>query len=244
MGFPGYFLIVADFINWAKNNGVPVGPGRGSGAGSLVAYSLGITDLDPLRLRAAVRALPESGTGVDARLRRRLLPGQPLAVIEYVRQKYGADAVSQIATFGTMASRAVIRDVGRVLDMPLQLLRPAVQADPGRCRTSRCRWPRRANRRRNWPSANRTRRRSANCFDLAEPLEGLTRNVGMHAGGVLIAPGKLTDFCPLYRQDGDGAVVQPVRQGRRREAIGLVKFDFLGLRNLTIIELAVDYVER
>jgi DNA polymerase-3 subunit alpha len=105
MGFPGYFLIVADFINWAKNNGCPVGPGRGSGAGSLVAYSLGITDLDPLRIRAAVRALPEPRAGVDARLRHRLLPGQPLARDRVRADKYGKDAVSQIATFGTMARR-------------------------------------------------------------------------------------------------------------------------------------------
>ena len=117
MGFPGYFLIVGDFINWAKKNGCPVGPGRGSGAGSLVAYSLKITDLDPLAIQPAVRAIPESGAGVHARLRHRFCQSNRDRVIDYVKDKYGKDAVSQIATFGTMAARAAIRDVGRVLDM-------------------------------------------------------------------------------------------------------------------------------
>ncbi|MFH1815859.1 MAG: DNA polymerase III subunit alpha [Pseudomonadota bacterium] len=243
MGFPGYFLIVADFINWAKKNGVPVGPGRGSGAGSLVAYSLGITDLDPLAYALLFERFlnPERVSMPDFDVD--FCQDKRWMVIEYVRQKYGADAVSQIATYGTMASRAVIRDVGRVLDMgynfcdQLSKLIPVVQNKPLSLAEAREQAPQLAEREQNEEEVRELLR-------LAEPLEGLARNVGMHAGGVLIAPGKLTDFCPLYQQDGDDAA--PVSQFDKDdvEAIGLVKFDFLGLRNLTIIELAVDYIER
>lgn len=243
MGFPGYFLIVADFINWAKNNGVPVGPGRGSGAGSLVAYSLGITDLDPLAYALLFERFlnPERVSMPDFDVD--FCQDNRWKVIEYVRQKYGADAVSQIATYGTMASRAVIRDVGRVLDMgynfcdQLSKLIPVVQNKPLSLAEAREQAPQLKER-------EEAEEEVAQLLRLAEPLEGLTRNVGMHAGGVLIAPGKLTDFCPLYQQDGDDA--SPVSQFDKDdvEAIGLVKFDFLGLRNLTIIELAVDYIER
>lgn len=243
MGFPGYFLIVADFINWAKNNGVPVGPGRGSGAGSLVAYSLGITDLDPLAYALLFERFlnPERVSMPDFDVD--FCQDNRWKVIEYVRQKYGADAVSQIATYGTMASRAVIRDVGRVLDMgynfcdQLSKLIPVVQNKPLSLAEAREQAPQLAER-------EQAEEEVAELLRLCEPLEGLTRGVGMHAGGVLIAPGKLTDFCPLYQQDGDDA--SPVSQFDKDdvEAIGLVKFDFLGLRNLTIIELAVDYIER
>ncbi|WP_439535898.1 DNA polymerase III subunit alpha [Methyloversatilis sp.] len=243
MGFPGYFLIVADFINWAKKNGVPVGPGRGSGAGSLVAYSLGITDLDPLAYALLFERFlnPERVSMPDFDVD--FCQDKRWMVIEYVRQKYGADAVSQIATYGTMASRAVIRDVGRVLDMgynfcdQLSKLIPVVQNKPLSLAEAREQAPQLAEREQNEEEVRELLR-------LAEPLEGLARNVGMHAGGVLIAPGKLTDFCPLYQQDGDDAA--PVSQFDKDdvEAIGLVKFDFLGLRNLTIIELAVDYILR
>jgi DNA polymerase-3 subunit alpha len=243
MGFPGYFLIVADFINWAKKNGVPVGPGRGSGAGSLVAYSLGITDLDPLAYALLFERFlnPERVSMPDFDVD--FCQDKRWMVIEYVRQKYGADAVSQIATYGTMASRAVIRDVGRVLDMgynfcdQLSKLIPVVQNKPLSLAEAREQAPQLAER-------EQAEEEVRELLRLAEPLEGLARNVGMHAGGVLIAPGKLTDFCPLYQQDGDDAA--PVSQFDKDdvEAIGLVKFDFLGLRNLTIIELAVDYIER
>ncbi|MDY0055425.1 MAG: DNA polymerase III subunit alpha [Methyloversatilis sp.] len=243
MGFPGYFLIVADFINWAKKNGVPVGPGRGSGAGSLVAYSLGITDLDPLAYALLFERFlnPERVSMPDFDVD--FCQDNRWKVIEYVRQKYGADAVSQIATYGTMASRAVIRDVGRVLDMgynfcdQLSKLIPVVQNKPLSLAEAREQAPQLAER-------EQAEEEVRELLRLAEPLEGLTRGVGMHAGGVLIAPGKLTDFCPLYQQDGDDA--SPVSQFDKDdvEAIGLVKFDFLGLRNLTIIELAVDYIER
>ena len=251
MGFSGYFLIVADFINWAKNNGVPVGPGRGSGAGSLVAYSLGITDLDPLRyallferfLNPERISMPDFDIDFcqDGRDR----------VIEYVKQKYGADSVSQIATFGTLAAKAAVRDVGRVLDLPYSFvdgIAKLIPFQPGKTVTLR--------RRKGDPEPNVIYAREVEplidqreadeeevreLLALACELEGLPRNVGMHAGGVLIAPGKLTDFCPLYVQPGAQA---PVSQFDKDdvEAIGLVKFDFLGLTTLTILDWTLRYV--
>ena len=246
MGFPGYFLIVADFINWAKHNGVPVGPGRGSGAGSLVAYALRITDLDPLEYSLLFERFlnPERVSMPDFDID--FCQDNRYKVIEYVRQRYGADAVSQIATFGTMASKAVVRDVGRVLDLPyglcdrLSKLIPIVQAKPLSLNAARDQEPQ-IDEMMDDPGDGES---IQELWSLAEPLEGLSRNVGMHAGGVLIAPGKLTDFCPLYVADGEDAT--PVSQFDKDdvESIGLVKFDFLGLRNLTIIQLAVDYVEQ
>jgi DNA polymerase-3 subunit alpha len=242
MGFPGYFLIVADFINWAKKNNVPVGPGRGSGAGSLVAFSLGITDLDPLCYALLFERFlnPERVSMPDFDID--FCQDNRWRVIEYVRDKYGHDAVSQIATFGTMSSKAVIRDVGRVLDLPyhfcdqlsklipLEANKPlsldkAIEAEP------------------QLKTRLDEEEEVRELFDLAKRLEDLTRNVGMHAGGVLIAPGKLTDFCPLYSADGGTSVVSQFDKDDV-EKVGLVKFDFLGLRNLTIIKLAVDYVEK
>ncbi|MGA1471423.1 MAG: DNA polymerase III subunit alpha, partial [Burkholderiaceae bacterium] len=240
MGFPGYFLIVADFINWAKNNGVPVGPGRGSGAGSLVAYSLGITDLDPLPysllferfLNPERVSMPDFDIDFCQEKRQR--------VIDYVRERYGRDAVSQIVTFGTMASRAVIRDAGRVLDLPYNLcdqlskLIPVVQAKPLSLEEARQKEPILAEREKKEDEVREL-------LTVARPLEDLVRNVGMHAGGVLIAPGKLTDFCPLYQAPGskeDEGVVSMYDKDDV-EAAGLVKFDFLGLKNLTIIQAAV-----
>ena len=243
MGFPGYFLIVADFINWAKNNGVPVGPGRGSGAGSLVAYSLGITDLDPLPysllferfLNPERVSMPDFDIDFCQEKRQR--------VIDYVRERYGRDAVSQIVTFGTMASRAVIRDAGRVLDLPYNLcdqlskLIPVVQAKPLSLEEAREKEPILAEREKKEDEVREL-------LVVARPLEDLVRNVGMHAGGVLIAPGKLTDFCPLYQAPGskeDEGVVSMYDKDDV-EAAGLVKFDFLGLKNLTIIQAAVDTI--
>src|SRR5688572_6330522 len=238
MGFAGYFLIVADFINWAKQNGVPVGPGRGSGAGSLVAYSLGITDLDPLRydllferfLNPERVSMPDFDIDFcqDGRDR----------VIDYVKQKYGAQCVSQIVTFGTMAAKAVVRDVGRVLSMPYgevdriaklipfelgMTLRRALEVEP------------------QLPQLIREQEEVAELMTLAQSLEGLARNVGMHAGGVLIAPGKLTDFTPLYAAEGSAAMVSQFDKDDVEKA-GLVKFDFLGLTTLTILDWAVRYV--
>jgi DNA polymerase-3 subunit alpha len=240
MGFSGYFLIVADFINWAKENGVPVGPGRGSGAGSLVAYSLGITDLDPLRydllferfLNPERVSMPDFDIDFcqDGRDR----------VIEYVKSRYGADSVSQIVTFGTMAARAVVRDVGRVLDLSYTFcdqLAKLIPFQPGRHLTL-------ADARDIEPQLVEREQKEEEVRELlalAEQLEGLTRNVGMHAGGVLIAPGKLTDFCPLYAADGSDSVVSQFDM-KDVEAVGLVKFDFLGLTTLTVLDWTLRYI--
>jgi DNA polymerase III subunit alpha len=242
MGFAGYFLIVADFINWAKSNAVPVGPGRGSGAGSLVAYALGITDLDPLKydllferfLNPERVSMPDFDIDFcqDGRDR----------VIDYVRQKYGEDSVSQIATFGTMAARAVLRDCGRVLDLPYSFcdqLAKLVPVQPGRMVTledARKMEPLLAEREKNEDEVREL-------LELSDKLEGLVRNVGMHAGGVLIAPGRLTDYCPLYAAEGTAHVISQLDKDDV-EAIGLVKFDFLGLTTLTILERAQRYVRR
>ncbi|MGE5027432.1 MAG: DNA polymerase III subunit alpha [Betaproteobacteria bacterium] len=242
MGFPGYFLIVADFINWAKHNGVPVGPGRGSGAGSLVAYSLGITDLDPLRYALLFERFlnPERVSMPDFDVD--FCQETRYKVIEYVRDKYGADAVSQIATFGTMAAKAVVRDVGRVLDLPYNFcdqLSKLIPAAPGKQYSLDEALEMEPQLKARYDSEEEVRE----LFELARKLEGLTRNVGMHAGGVLIAPGKLTDFCPLYQAPNADNVVSQFDKDDV-EAAGLVKFDFLGLRNLTIIDLALKYIRK
>ncbi|MGQ0578907.1 MAG: DNA polymerase III subunit alpha [Betaproteobacteria bacterium] len=242
MGFPGYFLIVADFINWAKANGVPVGPGRGSGAGSLVAYSLGITDLDPLRydllferfLNPERVSMPDFDVDFcqDGRDR----------VIEYVRHKYGEESVSQIVTFGTMAAKAVVRDVGRVMEWNYSRtdeLAKLIPFQPGKLITlkdAREMEPRLKER-------EEAEEETRELLALAEQLEGLTRNVGMHAGGVLIAPGKLTDFCPLYTASGSEAAVSQLDKDDV-EAVGLVKFDFLGLTTLTILDWTLRFMKR
>ena len=236
MGFAGYFLIVADFINWAKNNGVPVGPGRGSGAGSLVAYSLNITDLDPLKynllfvsfLNPDRVSMPDFDIDfcMDGRDR----------VIDYVKQKYGLDAVSQIATFGTMAAKAVIRDVGRVLDLPFNFVDGIAKLIPlelGITLESALEKEPQLQERRE------AEEEVAELLELALRLEGLVRNVGMHAGGVLISPGKISDFSPIYCQADGGSLVSQYDKDDV-EAVGLVKFDFLGLRTLTILELALE----
>jgi DNA polymerase-3 subunit alpha len=240
MGFPGYFLIVGDFINWAKNNDCPVGPGRGSGAGSLVAYALKITDLDPLQYNLLFERFlnPERVSMPDFDID--FCQGNRDRVIEYVKEKYGRDAVSQIATFGTMAARAAVRDVGRVLDMSYTFcdgISKLIPNKPGVHITI-------ADALKQEPIlAERYQREDEvrTLLDLAQKLEGMTRNIGMHAGGVLIAPGKLTDFTPLYQQPGsDSAVSQYDKDDV--EAAGLVKFDFLGLATLTILELARKFI--
>jgi DNA polymerase-3 subunit alpha len=240
MGFAGYFLIVADFIGWARANGVPVGPGRGSGAGSLVAYALGITDLDPLRydllferfLNPERVSMPDFDIDFcqDGRDR----------VIDYVRKKYGEASVSQIATFGTMAARAVVRDCGRVLDLGYNFcdqVAKLIPVQPGKTITlamAREMEPLLAEREKKEDEVREL-------LALGEKLEGLTRNVGMHAGGVLIAPGRLTEFCPLYAAEGAANVISQLDKDDV-EAVGLVKFDFLGLTTLTILDWAERYV--
>ncbi len=240
MGFPGYFLIVGDFINWAKNNGCPVGPGRGSGAGSLVAYSLGITDLDPLQYNLLFERFlnPERVSMPDFDID--FCQGNRDRVIDYVKDKYGRNAVSQIATFGTMAARAAIRDVGRVMDFAYGFcdgISKLIPNKPGTHVTI-------AQAIEQEPQlAERLEREEdvRTLLDMAQKLEGMTRNVGMHAGGVLIAPGKLTDFCPLYQQPGSESAVSQYDKDDV-EAVGLVKFDFLGLATLTILELARQFI--
>ena len=244
MGFPGYFLIVADFINWAKTHGVPVGPGRGSGAGSLVAYSLGITDLDPLEYNLLFERFlnPERVSMPDFDID--FCQEGRDAVIDYVKKKYGAGSVAQIATFGTMAAKAAIRDIGRVLDLPYNFvdgIAKLIPFKPGRLVTiadARKEEPLLAER-----EANEDEVREV--LALAEQVEGITRNVGMHAGGVLIAPGKLTDFTPLYAQPGAHDAANSVVSQYDKddvEAAGLVKFDFLGLTTLTILDWTVAHI--
>lgn len=240
MGFPGYFLIVADFIRWAKEQDIPVGPGRGSGAGSLVAWVLGITDLDPLEhellferfLNPERISMPDFD--VDFCMEKRD------QVIDYVARTYGRDQVSQIITFGTMAAKAVVRDCGRVLGhgygfvdsiaklIPMTLgitLRQAMEDEP--------------QLKQRYEDDEDTR----GLLDLAMSLEGLTRNAGKHAGGVVIAPTALTNFSPLFCESIGGSVVTQFDKDDV-ESIGLVKFDFLGLRTLTIIDWALKTINR
>jgi DNA polymerase-3 subunit alpha len=255
MGFPGYFLIVGDFINWAKANGCPVGPGRGSGAGSLVAYALKITDLDPLHYKLLFERFlnPERVSMPDFDID--FCQVNRDRVIDYVKDKYGKEAVSQIVTFGTMAARGVVRDVGRVLDMSYTFcdgISKLIPNKPGSNVTLQVPPPdRKKDDKLIYATADEPQlaERQAReedvrtLLDMARKLEGLTRNVGMHAGGVLIAPGRLTDFCPLYQHPGSESAVSQYDKDDV-EAIGLVKFDFLGLATLTILEMARDFIRQ
>ena len=239
MGFPGYFLIVADFIRWAKNNGVPVGPGRGSGAGSLVAYALEITDIDPLQydllferfLNPERVSLPDFDVDFCMEGRDR--------VIEYVSEHYGRDHVSQIITYGTMAAKAVLRDVGRVLGFPYGLVDGLAKLVPFELKMTLTKALEQE------PLLKERYDKEEDVktlIDLALQLEGLTRNVGKHAGGVVIAPKALTEYTPIYcEQNGAGLVSQYDKDDV--ESVGLVKFDFLGLRTLTIIDWAIKNLE-
>ena len=242
MKFPGYFLIVQDFINWSKRNGVPVGPGRGSGAGSLVAYCLGITDLDPLHygllferfLNPERVSMPDFDVDFCQHNRDR--------TIEYVKRVYGADAVSQIVTFGAMGAKAVVRDVGRVLNMgynEVDRLAKLIPQKPGLDVTLE-----KAAEMEPDFAALAAQPEYKELMSYAKELEGITRNLGMHAGGVLIAPGKLTDFCPLYNADGRPENTVSQYDKKDVENVGLVKFDFLGLTTLTILGKAVEYIDR
>ena len=240
MGFPGYFLIVMEFIQWSKDNGIPVGPGRGSGAGSIVAYALKITDLDPIEydllferfLNPERISMPDFDVDfcMDGRDR----------VIDHVAETYGRDQVSQIITYGTMAAKAVVRDVGRVMGhgygfvdsiskmIPFEVgikLSQALEQEP------------------EMKERYDNDEEVSNLIDMALKLEGLARNAGKHAGGVVIAPTKLTDFTPLYCEEGGGSLVTQFDKDDV-ESIGLVKFDFLGLRTLTIIDWALVEVDK
>ncbi len=239
MGFPGYFLIVMEFIQWSKDNGIPVGPGRGSGAGSLVAYALKITDLDPLEFDLLFERFlnPERVSmpdfDVDFCMDRRD------EVIDHVAELYGRQAVSQIITFGTMAAKAVVRDVGRVLGHPygfVDRISKLIPPDPGMTlEKAFAAEPQ-------LPEVYEQDEEVKDLIDMARILEGVTRNAGKHAGGVVIAPTTITDFSPLYCDD-EGK--NPVTQFDKNdvETAGLVKFDFLGLRTLTIIQWAIDMIK-
>lgn len=238
MGFPGYFLIVMEFIQWAKDNDIPVGPGRGSGAGSIVAWALKITDLDPLRydllferfLNPERVSMPDFDVDfcMDGRDR----------VIQHVADLYGKDAVSQIITFGTMAAKAVVRDVARVQGKSYGLadkLSKLIPFEPGMTLGKAM------EQEPQLPEFIASDEDAQEIMDMAFKLEGLARNVGKHAGGVVIAPTKLTDFSPLYCDDDGGGLVTQYDKNDV-ETAGLVKFDFLGLRTLTIIDWAVGMI--
>ena len=238
MGFSSYFLIVYDFIEWSKNNDVPVGPGRGSGAGSLVAYALGITTLDPIDhgllferfLNPERLSMPDFD--IDFCMDKRDL------VIDYVSKKYGEGAVSQIATFGTMAARAVVRDVARALGKPYALgdrISKMIPFAPGMTLDRA---------KQEQPLFAQTIKRDdevREIVNLSYKLEGIARNVGKHAGGVVIAPGSISDFCPVYVDRTSSSVMTQFDKDDV-EKIGLVKFDFLGLRTLTVIDRALKSI--
>ncbi len=253
MDFPGYFLIVADFISWSRKNGIPVGPGRGSGAGSLVAYALGITNVDPIKHELLFERFlnPERVSMPDFDID--FCTDRRDEVIEYVSRKYGAEKVSQIITYGTMAAKGVVRDVGRVLghpygfsdrisksipnDLKINLSRALGYFKEGESQDNKDKWYSEELKNRYDSEESVT-----TLIDLSLELEGLVRNVGTHAGGVLIAPSKISDFCPIYKgpNEADGVVSQ--FDMKDVEAMGLVKFDFLGLSNLTVIDKTVKLI--
>ena len=234
MAFSGYFLIVADFIQWAKDHKIPVGPGRGSGAGSLVAYALKITDLDPISYELLFErflnperiSMPDFDVDFCMDNRDR--------VIEYVSRKYGRNSVSQIVTFGTMAAKAVIRDVGRVLSHPYGFVDKIAKLIPFEIGMTLQKALQEPALKERYEQEEEVK----GLIDLALKLEGLTRNVGKHAGGVVIAPSNITDFTPIYCEAGGESLVTQFDKDDV-ESIGLIKFDFLGLRTLTVIDWAV-----
>ena len=240
MGFPGYFLIVADFIQWAKNNGVPVGPGRGSGAGSLVAYALTITDLDPLEYELLFERFlnPERVSMPDFDVDF-CMEGRD-RVIDYVANHYGRDKVSQIITYGSMAAKAAVRDVGRVMGHPYGFVDRIAKLIPFEVGMT---LGKAIEQEEQLAELIQQDEDVAALIEMAQKLEGLARNAGKHAGGVVIAPTKLTDFCPLYCEQGGDSIVSQFDKDDV-EAVGLVKFDFLGLRTLTIIDWALDNIEK
>lgn len=240
MGFPGYFLIVADFIEWAKQQDIPVGPGRGSGAGSLVAYALKITDLDPLEYELLFErflnpervSMPDFDIDFCMEKRDR--------VIDYVAQRYGRNQVSQIITYGTMAAKAVVRDVGRVLGQPYGFVDRIAKLIPFEIGITLDKAMEQEEELRNLYQQDEE---VTAILDMARSLEGLTRNAGKHAGGVVISPSDLNDFSPIYCEPGGSGLVSQFDKGDV-EDVGLVKFDFLGLRTLTIIDWALKAINK
>jgi len=240
MGFAGYFLIVADFIQWAKQNAIPVGPGRGSGAGSLVAYALNITDLDPLTydllferfLNPERVSMPDFD--IDFCMDRRD------DVIDYVATRYGRESVSQIITFGTMAAKAVVRDVGRVLGYPYGFVDKIAKLIPFELGIT---LDKALKDEPQLQALYQQEEQVKELIELALKLEGVTRNAGKHAGGVVISPTLLTDYCPIYCEENKSNLVSQFDKDDV-EAVGLVKFDFLGLRTLTIIDWAIQNIKK
>ena len=240
MGFPGYFLIVMDFIRWAKNNQIPVGPGRGSGAGSLVAYALKITDLDPIEYDLLFERFlnPERVSMPDFDIDF-CMEGRD-RVIAYVAEQYGRNAVSQIVTFGTMAAKAVVRDVARVQGKSYGLADKLSKLIPFEVGMT---LEKAVEQEEELAQFLAQDEEAAEIWSMALQLEGVSRNCGKHAGGVVIAPTQITDFSPIYCDDSGGGVVTQFDKNDVEEA-GLVKFDFLGLRTLTIIDWAVRMINR
>ncbi len=240
MGYAGYFLIVSDFTRWARENDVPVGPGRGSGAGSLVAYVLGITDIDPLRYDLLFERFlnPERVSMPDFDIDF-CMAGRD-RVIEYVAKRYGREKVSQIITYGTMAAKAVVRDVGRVLGHSYGFVDRIAKMVPFEIGMT---LKKALGQEKDFQALYDEEEEVRSLIDMALQLEGIARNAGKHAGGVVIAPSKLTDFTPLYCEVGGANIVTQLDKDDV-EAIGLVKFDFLGLRTLTIIDGTVKSINR
>ncbi len=245
MDFPGYFLIVADFIQWSKDNDIPVGPGRGSGAGSLVAYVLGITNVDPIKHELLFERFlnPERVSMPDFDID--FCTDRRDEVIDYVAKKYGREKVSQIITYGTMAAKGVVRDVGRVLGHPYGFSDKISKLIPNdlKMTLSKALMPESEGGSDDLLARYGSEEAVTDLINLSKKLEGVVRNVGTHAGGVVIAPSKISDFCPVYKGAGenDGVVSQFDKDDV--EAVGLVKFDFLGLSNLTVIHKAIKMIE-
>jgi DNA polymerase III subunit alpha len=243
MGFAGYFMVVSDFIKWAKNNDIPVGPGRGSGAGSLVAYSLKITEIDPIKygllferfLNPDRVSMPDFDIDFDGHRRDE--------VIDYVGKKYGDNCVAQIATYGTMKAKAAIRDAGRALHLPYPMVDGIAKMIPGGPKNLEITIEQAIEKEPKLKQRIETDKNVKRLVSVSQKIEGLTKSVGKHAGGVIIAPGKLTDFTPLYIvSDGSGVISQYDKDDV--EKAGLVKFDFLGLNNLTVIQKAIQFINK
>ena len=241
MDYPGYFLIVSDFIRWAKENGIPVGPGRGSGAGSLVAWALSITNVDPIEHELLFERFlnPERVSMPDFDID--FCTDRRDEVIAYVARKYGSEKVSQIITYGTMAAKGVVRDVGRVLGHPYGFSDTISKLIPNELKMTLSKALKDSSE---LKSRYDSEESVSTLIDLSQDLEGLIRNVGTHAGGVIIAPSKISDFCPIYKGSEESDVVVSQFDKDDVEAVGLVKFDFLGLSNLTVIDKAVKIIAK
>ncbi len=239
MDFPGYFLIVSDFIRWAKENKIPVGPGRGSGAGSLVAWALSITNVDPIEHDLLFERFlnPERISMPDFDID--FCTDRRDEVIAYVAQKYGSEKVSQIITYGTMAAKGVVRDVGRVLGHPYGFSDQISKMIPNELKMTLNKALADSEE---LKSRYDTEESVSTLIDLSQDLEGIIRNVGTHAGGVVIAPSKISDFCPVYKGEEESDVIVSQFDKDDVEAVGLVKFDFLGLSNLTVMDKAIKII--